>query len=244
MLRSWIGASENPVIRVETELRQRKQIVLRLAAGAIVVADRDLGDALGERVRERGHERRLLIAIDHRIDDMPAVRAQHASVIVHWHADDERGQPVVQARGVLAVGLVVAFLAPSADDVVAFVDRGNQPRDFFRRILQIGVECDDDIAARLFEAREDRRMLSEVARKLDHPHAALFARRDFAQDAERVVARAVVDENRLPRAVEAVEHRLEARPQRRQIRGFVEHRHHDRDQASLGARDGGGVANR
>ena len=199
MLSSWIGISENPVIKLRLSFASRKQIVLRCATGAIVVADRNFGDALGERVGERGHECRLLVAIDHRIDDVPAVRAQHASVIVHRHADDQRGHPVLQARSEFPVRLVMTFLAPSADDVVAFVDRGDQPRNFLRRILQVGVERDDDLAARLLEAREDRRMLSEVARQLDHPHAPLFARRDFAQYAERIVARSVVDKNRLPR---------------------------------------------
>ena len=212
MLSIWIGASENPVIRLRLSFASPKRLYFDLPLGAIVVTDRDFRDALGERVGERGNERRLLVAIDHRIDDMPPIRAQHASVVVHRHADDQGGQPVVQARRVLSIRLIVTLLAPSADHVVAFIDRRDQPRDFFRRILQVRVERDDDVAARLLEAREDRRMLSEIARQLDHPHTPLFARRNFAQDAERIVVRSVIDKNRLPWTVQTVEHRLEARP--------------------------------
>src|SRR5258708_26763427 len=120
----------------------------------------------------------------------------------------------------------MTFLAPSAHHVVACVDRRDQPGNFLRRILQVGIEGDDNLTARLSEAREDRRVLSEIARQLHDSHAPFFSRRNFAQDTERVVARSVIDKDGLPRTVQAVKNWLEARPERYEVRRFVEHRHH------------------
>src|SRR5882757_8254536 len=104
--------------QVEAEFCEPEQIVLRLTARAILVADRDFRDPLCKRVGERGNESSFLIAIDHGIDDVPPVRAQHASVVMHRHADNHRGQPIVQSRRIAPIRLVVTLLAPSADHVV------------------------------------------------------------------------------------------------------------------------------
>ena len=98
-----------------------------------------------------------------------------------------------------AIGVVVALLAPSADHVVALVDRGEQPRNFLGRILQVGVERDDDLAAALAKAGQYRGVLAEVARQFDHAHRAVCARGNSAQEVERFVARTVVDEQHFPR---------------------------------------------
>ena len=56
-------------------------------------------------------------------------------------------------------------VAPHAADViVAGVHRGEQLADLLRRILQVGVERDDALAAHLREARDDRHVLAVVAR--------------------------------------------------------------------------------
>ena len=137
----------------------------------------------------------------------------------------------MESRCVAPIRLIVTLLAPPTDHVVAIVDRRQQPRNFLRRILQVRIERDDHLAARLAKAREDRRMLSEVAREFDHSHPALFVRRYLAQDSQRFVARSVVNENHFPRTVQCAEHGLQARPQVGEVRGFVEHCNHDRDQA-------------
>ena len=201
---------------------------LESAALALVVSDRNFGHAFGERVGQRRNECRLLVAGDHGVDDMAAVGAQHASVVMHRHADDHRGHPVLQMRGEAPIGEVVALFAPSADDVVAFIDCGEQARNFLGRILQIGVERHHDFAAGSAEAGQDRRVLAEIAREFDHAHRALRARGDLAQDIERIVGRAVVDEEHLPGPPARAHHRFETRPQRAQIGRFVVDRDHDR----------------
>ena len=129
----------------------------------------------------------------------------------------------------------MAHLAPSADHVVALVDRGEQARNFFGRILQVGVERHHDLAAALAKAGEYRGVLAEVARQFDHAHRAVCARGYLAQEVERLVGRAVVDEQHFPRPSAPAHHRLQPRPQRRQIRRLVVHRHHDRDERSAAA---------
>jgi hypothetical protein len=103
---------------------------------------------------------------------------------MHRHADDQRSHPVLQARCELPVRQIVTFLAPSADDIVAFIDCRDQPGNFFRRILQVRVERNDNLTARLSEARKNRRVLSEITRQLDDSDAPFLARRNFTQNAE------------------------------------------------------------
>ena len=111
----------------------------------------------------------------------------------------------MQDGGGPAVSLVLALCPPSADHVVAGVDRLQQPRDFLGRILQVGVECHDHLAAALAEAGQDRGMLAEIARQLDHSHAAVTIR-DLTQHRQRIVARTVVDEHHLVVAIAAGNH--------------------------------------
>ena len=57
------------------------------------------------------------------------------------------------------------LLAPAADDVVALVDLGEELRDLFRRVLEVGVERDDDLAPLTRRARRrSRRAAASCAR--------------------------------------------------------------------------------
>ncbi len=188
-----------------------KNVVLRVAAGPFGVGDRNFGDALGERVCERGHERRLLVACDHHVDNVTAIRAQHASVVMHRHADDHRSEPVLHPRGDPPVGAVVPLLAPSADDVVTGVDRIEQARNFLGGILQVGVERHYDIAAALAKPGQQGRMLSEIAGELDDAHARV-GRGKLTEHRERIVGRAVVDEDHLEFAITSVDNGNEPPP--------------------------------
>src|SRR5580704_7500814 len=130
--------------------------------------DGNLGHPLGKRIGERGNEGRLLVAFDHGVNDVPSIRAQHASVVVHRNADDRRGQLVMKLRCDAPKRLVLTLLAPATDYIVTVVDRLYQPRNFLGRILQVGIESDDNVTLGLLESREYRRMLAEVARQLDN----------------------------------------------------------------------------
>ena len=118
-------------------MSQLEEIIFRFAARPFGMLDGDLGDALGERIGQRRHECRLFVAGHHRVDDVPPIGPQHAPVVVHRDAHDQRGKMIMQPRSVAAIRPVLTLLAPSADDVVALIDRLDQPRNLFRRILQI-----------------------------------------------------------------------------------------------------------
>src|SRR5271170_143776 len=135
-------------------MRQFDNIIFRLAAGSLGVLNRYLRDPFGKSIRQGWHECRLLVALHYRIDNMPPIRPQHASVIMHVYADNQRRQMVMQPRGVAPITPILPLLAPSADDIIASVNRLDQPRNLLWRILQVGVERDDDVAAAGPETRE------------------------------------------------------------------------------------------
>src|SRR5712692_4119637 len=192
-------------------MREPKNIVLRVAAGPFGVGDWNFGDALGERVCERWYERRLLVACDNRVDNMTAIRAQHASVVMHRHADDHRGEAVLHPRGDPPVGAIAPLLAPSADDVVTFVDRLEQARNFLGGILPVGVERHYDLAAALATPGQLGRTRAESAGELDDPHARV-GRGKLTENRKRIVGRAVVDEDHLEFAITSVDNGNEPPP--------------------------------
>jgi hypothetical protein len=107
------------------------------------------------------------VAQQHGPDDVAAVGPQHAAVIVHHHAGGLLNGPVDQRRrgspkqGILPVG------THRAHDVVPLVHGGRQPRNLFRRILQVRIQGDDDLAPDLLETGHDGGMLTVIAVEKD-----------------------------------------------------------------------------
>src|SRR3990170_3232703 len=122
---------------------------------------------------------------------------------------------------------ILPLPAVAADDVVAVFDRRQQLRDFLRRILQVGVERHDHLAARALERRHDRHVLAEVAVEVDDAHLFRPLLVIFPEQHQRVVAAAVVGEKNLEWLSDLVEHRGQAQEQRRQVFLFVVYRNHD-----------------
>ena len=88
---------------------------------------------------------------------------------------------------------------PARDEVEALVELREQARDLGRVVLQVAVDRDDDVAARLRESGRERGGLAEVPAQPDDPHVAV-AGVQARQRGERAVGRAVVDEDGLPLA--------------------------------------------
>ena len=63
---------------------------------------------------------------------------------------------------------VLALLADGADVVVALIEHADQLADLLRRILQIRIQGDHVLAARVGESRHDGRVLAEVRMKQHH----------------------------------------------------------------------------
>jgi hypothetical protein len=76
-------------------------------------------------------------------------------------------RPVHRLRGPGAEQAVLALAADAADVVVAFAHLGDQLADFLGRVLQVGIQGDDDVAAAVFEAGHDGHVLAGVGAEQD-----------------------------------------------------------------------------
>ena len=119
------------------------------------------------------------------------------------------GDPVEDLRRDAPRQRVAPLRLPARDEVEALVELGEQPRDLGRVVLEVAVDRDDDVAARLREPGRERGGLAEVAPQADDAHVVV-ARVQPRQRGERAVGRAVVDEDGLPRVAERVERGLRA----------------------------------
>ena len=75
---------------------------------------------------------------------------------------------VDEPRGVGAEKRILPVQTVPAHVVVAGVDLGQQFRDFLRRILQVGIERDDRVAADAFKRGHDRHVLAVIGVEIDH----------------------------------------------------------------------------
>src|SRR5262249_37575204 len=121
---------------------------------------------------------------------------------------------------------------PAAHHVVALVELGEQPRDLLGRVLKIGIDRHDLLAAALSESGHDRLLLAEVLRQM-HDHDALVAGRMLADPLEGLIRRSAVDEQNLVRAAEPLKHRMQSFEQDHNRLLLVVHRHNDRDLRGL-----------
>ena len=127
---------------------------------------------------------------------------------------------MITRLGTVRPGRIAARDAPARRDVGA-VERVEQLGDVLRLVLQVAVHRHDQVAARAREPGVHRGVLAEVALEADDAHARVgLVQR--AQLRERVVGRAVVDEDGLP--VAAVERRDEPAVQLVDRALLVQHR--------------------
>ncbi len=149
---------------------------------------------------------------------------------------------------VLAEPGVLAAHAEGVDEVIALGEERHHLGDLLRGVLQVGVEGDEPIAARVGQAGGDRRMLAEVAREL-HQHQLRMERLLGPHQARSAIARAVVDADHLPAHGQRPAYREEAAEERRYVALLVVHRddHRELDGVVAGGGDqgaGGGAHRR
>ena len=73
-----------------------------------------------------------------------------------------RSIPLISRDGSVRPQRVAARRAPAARHVGAGLDRGDEPRDVLRLVLQVAVHRHDDVAARPREPGVHGRVLAEV----------------------------------------------------------------------------------
>ena len=133
------------------------------------------------------------MAVEHGVDDMAAIGTQHAAVVAHGFTGGSLNQAVNHLRGRFTEDAVLTVLAHGTDHVIAFIGFCHQPRDLFRRVLQVGIEGDDQIAGDMAETGHNRRVLAVVAVQQHRHHVAAFGFGGLGQHARGIVAAAVVD---------------------------------------------------
>lgn len=125
--------------------------------------------------------------------------------------------------------MILAALADRAHIVMAGIGRGQQVRDFLRRILQVRVQGDDDIAQRRLESGHDGRVLPEIAAEQDDPGVLRPLLVLRPQQRHGVVLAAIVHEDAFPAAGQRIEGRVQPGKQQRQVRLLVVHRDDNAD---------------
>jgi molybdopterin molybdotransferase len=127
---------------------------------------------------------------------------------VQAHAGEGARDTVEDAREDPSCERVATLRLPPGHEVEAFVELREQPRDLRWIVLEVAVDRDDGVAARLVEAGDERGGLAEVAAE---PHDADVLLRvvQARQRSERPVGGAVVDEDRLPLGMQRLERRAQ-----------------------------------
>jgi hypothetical protein len=93
------------------------------------------------------------VGLHDRVDDRAVVGAQHASLVRHADVGDALAEVVHRLRGHAPPRRVLAQAPDRAHVVVALVHLREELRDLLGRVLQVGVERHDALAARVLEAR-------------------------------------------------------------------------------------------
>ncbi len=119
---------------------------------------------------------------------------------------------------------IVADLLPAAHDVAVPFHHGEQPGDFARVVLQIGVEGDNEFAAGGAETGAERGRLAEIAAEAN-PADSLVGFNQPPHLGPRAVGRAVVDEDNFQVIPRRLGHGDHLGMERRQAFGFVEQRY-------------------
>ena len=191
--------------------------------------DLDFRGVRRESVGEGGDEQRAFVCFQDGVDHVALVCAQHTALVFHSDVRHFVAREVYDFGAVAAQCRVFALLAVSADTVAAFVDFREKCVDFFGRILQVGVERNDDVARRAFECGDDCRVLPVVAVEVDELYDVGAFGAKAAQHFARGVPTAVIDENHLPASAERVHCFAKSVEEVSEISLFVVHGDYDRN---------------
>src|SRR6185312_856142 len=160
--------------------------------------DIDLDHARAAREYERLRELLLPDRPEHRLDRAASVRIERTAEVGDLDACEAPEHPVDHARGQRTAERILPNAAPPARDVVARLNRLDEPRDVLRSVLQVAVHRHDDVAAPTRKPGMHRGMLAEVAFEPNRADTRIAAVQALERG-KRPVRRAVVDEDELER---------------------------------------------
>ena len=196
--------------QVEEDAPRPGQAVLGFAPQADDVGD-GLFDDLEALPADEGRDEAVQLAVEaDALDDFAAVGLEGRAEVVDRDLDQLLHHPVGHPGGELAQdGVVLAVLAPAADDVVALVQLGQELGNLGRVVLEVAVHGNDDLAPGLVETRLQGRRLAEVAAELDQDDVVILFI-DLLEGGVGSVRAAVVDEDQLVGPAGLVQNVLEA----------------------------------
>ena len=176
------------------QVNQTHKTVFGITEFSLGVHHRDLHRATGKSIRQNRDKGTALMAVKHRVDNMAAIGAQHAAVIAHRFTGGALNQTIDHPGGAFTEPGILAILTHGTDNVVAFVGLLHQARDLFRRVLQVSIEGDDQVAGDVAKTRHNCRVLAVVAVQQYRNYMAAFGFSGFSQHSRRVIAAAIVDQ--------------------------------------------------
>jgi len=191
----WIGLRPEARQDVQREPRQAQRRVARLSV-ARRVGDVDLHHARTSRQDHGLRELLLANRAEHRLDRFAPVRVEGATEVRDRNTREAAQHAVDHTRGQGAADGVLAPAPASARNVVAGLDRLDEPGDVLGLVLEVAVHRDDDVPARPRQAGVHRGMLAEVAFEADGAHAHVGRVKAF-EGSKRAVRRTVVHEDQL-----------------------------------------------
>ena len=168
-------------------------------ARVALVGDGGLGEP-----HPHGHAAQKARALGHRQQRVERAAVEQAKVAgVGLEVDlGELVEQLVEPRGggELESGLALARAAHRVDDVGARAPAVDHLDDQLGRVLQVGVDHRDHVAAGVLQSGGERRLVAKVAGQVHDAHARVGVG-DPVEDLRRAVGRAVVDEHQLERVV-------------------------------------------
>ncbi len=187
----------------------------------------DLGRMPRERVTERRNERTDLDAVVDGVDDVAVVAPEHAALIRDPDLSRALANPIHHPRSRFAPHHIMPIDPDGADVVGAGIHRFDELDDLLGWILQIRIQGDHVLTARVLEASQNRHVLSGVARQHDDAGHLRPLLELLPQNPHRTIVTAVVDEDELIGPLQPVERRIEPREQLREPALLVVHRNDD-----------------
>ncbi|VEC84176.1 Uncharacterised protein [Raoultella ornithinolytica] len=126
--------------QVVHQINQAHKAVFGIAKFTLRVHHRDFDRPAREGICQNRDKRTAFMAIEHRVDNVAAIGAQHAAVVPHRFTGGALNQAVDHLRRAFTEEGVLAVLPNGTDHVVTFVRLRHQARDLFRWVLQVGIK--------------------------------------------------------------------------------------------------------
>ena len=109
------------------------------------------------------------VTLEHGVNDSAVIGPQHAAVIMHFHTGGHLHDFVDHDGGCPSEKRIAPVHPDASNHIKPFLGLVDQPLDFLGRVLEIGVQRNDDISPCLCKSGHNRRVLAIIPVQKD-PH--------------------------------------------------------------------------